>query len=182
MLTIVPLKYVKNFKDVGRIGNFNTLPQIHERAMGTIRNFVSENIGYDDLPLASLKCAQIGSLDGINFEDYLLVNSNDSVIFQLEIPDDMIVSVEYDKLLECSRNMFNCTDEFELDLEAEDLENSLILGIGDDSEGLISFIPFLDYNRCKFFAKLSKDFRAERGTLDNNISKIKLKKLSSFQN
>lgn len=67
MLTIVPSKYAKDFKEKGRISNFSTLPQIHPAALDVIRNFVSENIGYDDLPLASLKCAVTGSLAGVDF-------------------------------------------------------------------------------------------------------------------
>ena len=105
MLTIVPNKYAKDLKESGRISNFSTLPQIHPMAMEVIRNFVSENIGYDNLPLASLKCATTGSLAGVEFSEYLSVNSKDSVLFQLEIPEDMIVSINYDTLLRCSANM-----------------------------------------------------------------------------
>ena len=181
MLTIVPSKYAKDFKEKGRIGNFSTLPQIHPAALDVIRNFVSENIGYDDLPLASLKCAVTGSLAGVDFNEYLSVNSRDSVLFQLEIPEDMIVSVNYDALLKYSGNMKHATDEFQMAMERDMLESELFVGIADDSEGIISFIPFLDYNRCKFFARLDTNFKVERNTDVGRSTGIRLKELTSFE-
>lgn len=183
MLTIVPYKYAKDFKEKGRISDFSTLPQIHEKTMQVIRDFIEENVGYDNLPLASLRCVKTGSLEGVDFEEYLTANSNESVLFQLEIPEDMIVSVDYDVLLECSNDMFHAIDEMDLDFSADTLRCNLTLGIeGDESDGIISFIPFLDYDKCKFFAKLSKDFKAEGNMLEDGKTQIRLKTLSSFEN
>ena len=181
MLTIVPNKYAKDLKESGRINNFSTLPQIHPIAMEVIRNFVSENIGYDNLPLASLKCATTGSLAGVEFSEYLSVNSKDSVLFQLEIPEDMIVSINYDTLLRCSANMKHATDSFQLEMEKDLLESELTVGIADDSDGIISFIPFLDYDKCKFFARLDTNFKVERGSDLTKRSTIRLKELTSFE-
>ena len=161
MLTIVPSKYAKDFKEKGRISNFSTLPQIHPAALDVIRNFVSENIGYDDLPLASLKCAVTGSLAGVDFNEYLSVN--------------------YDALLKYSGNMKHATDEFQMAMERDMLESELFVGIADDSEGIISFIPFLDYNRCKFFARLDTNFKVERNTDVGRSTGIRLKELTSFE-
>ena len=182
MLTIVPYKYARDFKEKGRISDFSTLPQIHEKTMQVIRDFIEENVGYDNLPLASLRCVKTGSLEGVDFEEYLNANSNESVLFQLEIPEDMIVSIDYDVLLECSNDMFHAMDEMDLDFSEETLRSNLILGINDDSDGIISFIPFLDYDKCKFFAKLSKDFKAEKNMLKDSSKQIRLKTLSSFEN
>lgn len=180
MLTIVPNRYVHDFKEKGRISNFNTLPQLHPKAMEVIRDFVKENVGYDNLPLASLKCAMTGSLDGVDLQEYLSINAHDSVLFQLEVPEDMIVSVDYDTLLQYSENMKNSMDDFQMLMEQEMLTEELFVGIANDSEGMISFIPFLDYDRCKFFARLDKNFKihAQHGESAKNI--IHLKALTSF--
>ena len=149
--------------------------------MEVIRNFVSENIGYDNLPLASLKCATTGSLAGVEFSDYLSVNSKDSVLFQLEIPEDMIVSINYDTLLRCSSNMKNAVDSFQIEMEKDLLESELTVGIADDSDGIISFIPFLDYDKCKFFARLDTNFRVTQGSNFTKKDTIRLKELTSFE-
>lgn len=180
MLTIVPSKYARDFKEKKRISNFSTLPQIHPKAMEVIRDFVKENVGYDDLPLASLKCAVTGSLDGVDLQEYLSMNALDSVLFQLEIPEDMIVSIDFNLLLEHSKNMKNSFDEFQILMEQEILMEDLFVGIADDADGIISFIPFLDFDKCKFFAKLDRNFKVcvQNGTTRNNT--IKLKALTSF--
>lgn len=180
MLTIVPNRYARDFKEKGRISNFSTLPQIHPKAMEVIRNFVKDNVGYDNLPLASLKCATAGSLDGVDLQEYLSMNAHDSVLYQLEIPEDMIVSIDYDSLLRYSDNMKNSFDNFQLLMEQEMLTEELFIGIADDSEGMISFIPFLDYNRCKFYAKLDRDFKLHMQHGKSAESAIHLKALTSF--
>lgn len=173
MAVIVPYKYAVKFEKEGRISDFNNLPQINHRALKVIRDFVIDNVGYDDLPIASLKCANVGSVAGVDFRNYLDEVSKNSVLYQLEIPEDMVVSVDFDTLLKHSRNLESLQDDILLELEEDSLESDLIVGTGD-SRNMISFIPFLDYSKCKFYATLQGGYEDRQ--------EIHLKTMESFGN
>ena len=93
VLTIVPMSIAQNLSDTSRVQNYNSLPQLSTEALGIIRDYVAETVGYSNLPIACL--AQPDGGYDTSFTDYLPVNSKESVLFSLEMPNDMIVSVDY---------------------------------------------------------------------------------------
>ena len=184
MLTIVPKNLAINLNTSRRIQDYNTLPQLHPIVLSTIRDFFNDKVGYSNLPMACLmqpKDKNGKLMIQKDFSDYLPTNNQDSVLFLLEMPDDMIVSINYEQLLEIS----SIVEEFEddssmLDLYKEDLVAALQVGIDYNDENLISFIPFLDYSRCKFFAAFNSNFEPDESLTMPGLSQLNLRELQMF--
>ena len=98
------------------------------------------------------------------------------------MPTDMIVSTNFSSLLEISKLLEDETDPIEIELLGENLKESLYLGIGEDEDDVISFIPFLDYKRCKFYATFTPSFEQDRNFNIPGLDKINLRELRSFTN
>ena len=180
VLTIVPRQIAQTISSDSRIQNYNALPQLSQRAMQIIRGYVTETVGYSNLPMACLVQPDGGY--NTNFSDYLPVNAKESVLFSLEMPTDMIVSTNFSSLLEMSKLLEDETDPIEIELLGENLKESLYLGIGEDEDDVISFIPFLDYKRCKFYATFTPSFEQDRNFSIPGLDKINLRELRSFTN
>ena len=180
VLTIVPMSIAQNLSDTSRVQNFNSLPQLSEEALGIISDYVTETVGYSNLPIACLAQPE-GGYD-TSFTDYLPVNSKDSVLFSLEMPNDMIVSVDYTELLDISKELHEETDVEEKEYLKDSLKDALFLGIGENRKNIISFIPFLDYNRCKFYATFSSNFAADKKFKIPGLTEMNLRELKYFNN
>lgn len=182
VLTVVPTRLVADLESKKRVKDYNTLPQLNADVLETIRAFVSDRIGYGDLPMACL--GQPKGTNGkitTNFMEYIPANSKDSVLFVLEMPDDMIVSVDYKVLLDTSA-MFNQADREEIPILKEDFTEHLILGMDDGNDNSISFIPFLDYSRCKFYATMDPTFSVNSTFSIPGLEQINMRELTSFVN
>lgn len=184
MLTVVPASLATELAAKKKIKDFNTLPQLNPSILKIVRECMVERIGYDNLPMACLSSVSSkGNVDGEEIFTYLPVNSKDSVLFQLEMPDDMCLSIAFPDLLELSNdaNMADLSDELEVELLQEKVRDSMVLGFDENMEDPISFIPFLAFDRCKFYAKLDGDFKTTDLQLSGLIE-TNLRELSSFVN
>ena len=54
MLTIVPKQLAVDLNSEHRIQDYNTLPQLNQKVLDTIRQFFSDKVGYSNLPMACL--------------------------------------------------------------------------------------------------------------------------------
>lgn len=186
MYTVVPIELAADLKEKKKVKDYNTLPQINPEILDEVREFMTDNVGFSDLPMACLSLSKkVARMDTTELFHYLPANNKDSVLFQLQMPNDMIVTVSFDELLRASKEADEAAgDEFELDIVKEEFRDSLSLGeccYSDSDDEMISFIPFLDYNYCKFYAKFDENF--ETGEFDiPGIEKISLARLSAFIN
>lgn len=186
VITAVNMEQAKELQSKGRIGDFNSLPQINKETIKVVKNFLNEQVGYEELPIAcfcTLRTIKDGTINGDDIMQYLPINSKDSVIFQLEMPEDMIVSVRYKDFLRLSCDMDNAMDSTDLEFAKEELEELLFVGFkADNSDKYLSFIPFLDYDKCKFYAVLNSDFSTNSKFRLGNLEQVNLSTLTSFNN
>lgn len=185
MLTVVPVSLAATLSQSQRIKDYNTLPQINNQTLMLIREYMTSRIGYENLPMACLCCMNGGS-DSISGEDIMTrlpMNSKNSVLFQLEMPEDMIISINFDELLSISEEIgsIDINDSFEMELAKDRLFDSLSLGVDESLDDPISFIPFLAKDRCKFYAKFDDNFDSEFMNLPG-LERVDIRKLASFMN
>lgn len=184
MLTVVPAKLAAELVQKKRISDYNTLPQINQIILRLVKECMVERVGYHNLPMACLSSVKrSGGVDGEDIFSYIPLNSNDSVIFQLEMPDDMLLSISFNDLLNISAqaDAADESDEMEMEFLKDELAASMILGFDDKMDDPISFIPFLAFDRCQFYAKLDNNFKEENLKLEG-IQEANLRELSSFVN
>lgn len=186
MLTIIPKELALDLNNKRRVEDYNNLPQLNKAILETIRGFFDDKVGYANLPMACLmqpKDKNGKVMFQTDFAEYLPVNNKESVLFLLEMPEDLIVSVNYGYLLEASESMNECIDdESMLEFLKEELTDNLTLGVNSEDTNSISFIPFLDYSRCKFFAAFDSNFEPDESLKLPGLSQIDLRELTSFIN
>lgn len=180
MLTVVPAKLALDMCANKVLKNFNTLPRVNNTLLETVREFMRNNVGYADLPMA---CLVAPKSDNNNIaetvQQYLPINSKDSVLFQLDMPDDMIVAMNYRQMLELSNELDHSTDKDTIEFIQEDVMDALSLGLPSDPSECIFFIPFLAADKCKFYAKFDNAFSTEEFNLPG-IEKMTITELSAF--
>ena len=186
MLTIIPKELAMDLNQKKRVKDYNTLPQLNKSVLETIRKFFEDKVGYTDLPMACLMQPRDKNgkvLLQTDFADYLPVNNKESVLFLLEMPEDTVVSIDYSELLEASDAMNDCgDDEGMLEFLQSELTEKLEVGVDFDNNNIISFIPFLDYSRCKFFAAFNSEFELDESLDLPGLSPLNLRELTSFIN
>ena len=72
-------------------------------------------------------------------------------------------------------------DEYEIEYLKENLRDSLVLGPSTGSND-ISFIPFLDRKKCKYFAAFNSQLEADKSFVIPGVDKIPLRELPTFTN
>lgn len=180
MLTVVPTSLAMDLCKKKRVRDYNTLPQLHPAIVDAVREFMTNNVGYSELPMACLDIRPSDGDTGADVFSYIPTNSKENVLFQLEMPDDMIVSVDYQTLLNASNDAKEMESiPGELDLIKEELQDNLIIGELPTSKEVISFIPFLEYSRCKLYARFNNNFEPVELDLPG-LEKMPLAKLSAF--
>lgn len=190
MLTAVPSSLAQQLIQNKRISDYNTMPSLNIDVLKIIRRLMVEQIGYDELPMACLSCIQSHDTDSSGEQidissifTYIPVNTKKSVIFQLEMPEDMLLSISLSKLLAISAdaNLVDMSNPDEASFIRDRLEDEMILGYDESINDPISFIPFLAFDKCKFYAKLGDDMNIS--DLDAaGIHGTDLRELSSFVN
>lgn len=166
MVTVVPKKIVKGLtKDNNRIKSYSTLPQLTSEMIDVIQKFFAEKVGFDDLPIACLSRVHRKSVSlsnpEVNVPEYLPTKANESMLIEFSMPVDMIVSVDYDSVIDTSLELSSAEDAGERELILEDFSEKLALGLGqysEDNAEVISFVPFIDLSRCTTFAILDENF------------------------
>lgn len=183
MLTVVPSSLATELVQKKKIADYNTLPQVNELVLRLIKEYMSNRVGYSNLPMACLSSVRANGVDGEDIFSYLPLNSKDSVIFQLEMPDDMLVSIQFKDLLSISTSAsaVSADNEIELEYLRDLLESYLVLGFDGSMEDPISFIPFLAFDRCQLYVKLDEDFKMQDLKL-SGLPEKDLRELTSFVN
>ena len=184
MVTAIPKALAMELREKKRIINFNTLPQLHPKLIDSIKKYFEEVVGYHDSPIACL--SRVGHKDstiksiGASVCDFIPVKANDSVVLELNMPEDCIVSIGYEDLLNFSRDLTDCNGDrvAENDTLAYFL-NFLSVGLGDGCSDTISFVPFIEMEKCQFFAILDKSFGLADFSL-RGVEKVSLHELNTF--
>lgn len=185
MLTVIPKSIAECLSGQIRIKDYNNLPQLRREVLEVIKEFIADEVGYESIPIAGL-CQHTNSAGKVmikkDFTEYIPVNAKDSVLLILEIPEDQIVSVNYQELLDISEAFANADgDASEVEYLRELLWENLSLGGSSDSN-VISFIPFLDYKKCKYFAVFNSQLEADKSFNIPGLDKIPMRELTSFTN
>lgn len=182
MLTVVPTDLAAQLVQKRRITDYNTLPQINKSVMKIVKEIMTQKVGYENLPMACLSgVSNTTEVSGENIISYLPLNNKNSVVFQLEMPSDMVLSIPFSTLLDISNQADMIDDPKSPDFEyiREELEDEIILGFDQDIIDPISFIPFLAVDRCQCFVCLTD--KIHDGDLHMSaVSEMSLKALSSF--
>lgn len=186
ILTVLPTELAQQLSQQRRLKDYNTLPKLNQNVLEAVREFMIDNVGYEHLPMACL-CANAKNLqmDSSEIFHILPANSKNSVLFIIRMPEDMIVSVPYQALLDASEEADACgDDEDSIELFKDDFKSQLSVGqLGSDSdEEVIEFIPYLDYSKCKGYANFNQNFGTD-GTANNILPDIKeyaVAKLTAF--
>lgn len=181
ILTVVPANMAKDLAARRVVKDYNTLPQINRNILEAVREYMTARVGYSNLPMAGL--SKPGAVSGNvvdSLSNYLPVNSKENVIFQLDMPEDMIVSVHFGDLLDASSDADDSDDPDEIDFIKEEFATKMSLGLPtDDSENTIVFIPFLDINKCRFYARVNDNFETEELDLPG-LERMSLRELTTF--
>ena len=170
MVTAIPKALAMELREKKRIINFNTLPQLHPKLIDSIKKYFEE-VGHKDSTIKSI---------GASVCDFIPVKANDSVVLELNMPEDCIVSIGYEDLLNFSRDLTDCNGDrvAENDTLAYFL-NFLSVGLGDGCSDTISFVPFIEMEKCQFFAILDNSFGMADFSLPG-VEKVSLHELNTF--
>ena len=182
MVTAIPKALVSTCERHDTIYH-NTLIQLNDAVINTVRSFMTENTGYDSYTVACLsrihgKNATLATA-AEDLDNYFPVKAEDSILFELTMSDDAVISIEYDKMLKCSNEFDLTTDAQDASYVAEELRSALTIG-RSNADDVIAFIPGLSLDKCKYFAVLDKNFNTEHYELQG-IKQIDLKDLSTFK-
>lgn len=182
MVTAIPKGLAQEFRKKG-IVEHNTLPQLSSKFLDEIRKFMHENTGYEQYPVACLSRLHDNEVSIKNavegLADYIPVKAKESIIFELIAPEDMIVSIEYDTMLNANAAFSLATDKNDLSYVVEELHAALKVGTVD-AEDVISFVPGLHLSRCKYFTILDSEFRADEFEFPG-VEQVNLQDLKSFR-
>ena len=180
VLTVVPVSIAKDLCDRKRIMDYNTMPNVNPAILDAVREFMNENVGYENLPIACLQIGKKQSDDNSNVLHYIPANSKDNVLFQLEMPEDMVVSVNYQDLLDASSEIETLGGDIDsIECAKEDFKELLIIGGNPSDPETISFISFLEYSKCKLYARFDENFQPKEMELPG-IDRMPLAKLAAF--
>ena len=186
IVTSLPKTVVKSLTQSRVAGKINTIPSIAEEAIDVIKEYFAENVGYENIPIAGLVKLNNKKLNlsGQNTEliesGTLPVKANDSMLLEFVVPADSVVTCDLQYILEISEEFGLVEDDDEREQIRQRLKRHLCVGMPDpdETEDLLSFIPFLDLSQCQHFAILDEDFNTDVmkwKTRDVNELKIFLK-------
>lgn len=179
MLTVIPQNKATELMQHKSLHEFNTMPQLDPRIRSTIREFMSENVGYSELPIACFGKSDGKQKWGVDDLMHVLsANNKTGIVFQLDMPSDMIVSVDFNTLTEASNDVKNSIDDEDASYVLENFKDELRLGENPSSTSVI-FIPFLDLDRCRFYSKLNDELGADDISFPS-IKQMDLRKITSF--
>lgn len=182
MLTVVPTTLAVQLMQKKRITDYNTLPQINKDVMRVIKEIMAQRVGYENLPMACLSgIPNSTEVSGESVLSVLPMNSRNSVIFQLEMPEDMILSISFSTLLDISNqaNEINDPQSSVFDFLCQDLEDAMVLGFDSSLDDPVSFVPFLALDKCKCLVQITDEIKDEDLHMDA-VTEVSLRALTSF--
>lgn len=179
MLTVIPQNKANELLQSKCLRDFNNMPQLDPRIRKEIRSYMAENVGYENLPIACFgRSEHKKNLDAADIMHVLPMNAKTDIIFQLDMPSDMVVSIDFNELMEASNDVKNAIDEEDAAYILEEFRDKLQRGLSP-SETSVIFIPFLDLDRCRFYAKASEDMGTNE--LDfPTVERMDIRKITSF--
>lgn len=186
LITTVPSRLTKQLTEKKRLENtVINEPQVDKRLLAAIKTYMVDNIGYPNLPIACLSNMEKSDIGKEEIDRFLPTDSRDMVLLQIEMPEDMVVSVPVKVLMDCSEEISAVTDQEEVNFIISDFLNELVIGAETfNSEDVMSFIPFLDFDRCTCWAKLDENFNMAPSSNSAlaALEQVQLKTITSFFN
>lgn len=183
MLTAVPSNLAQQLVQTKRVCDYNTMPSLNSDVLQIIRKIMVERIGYNELPMACLSSVKHDLTDFGDIFAYIPVNTKKSIIFQLEMPEDMLLTISLSVLLDISTDA-NSVDMNDSDVRSiieDKLSDAIVLGYDESITDPISFIPFLAKDRCKFYARLEDNLNADY-LRNEGLQETDFRQLTSFVN
>lgn len=179
MLTVIPHNKAVELLQQKSLHEFNTMPQLDPKVRKVIRDYMSENVGYSELPIACFGKSDTNKEPTADDMMHVIpMNNKTDIIFQLDMPTDMVVSVDFNDLMQASNDVRNAADPDDAEFILEEFKDNLHLGDNPSSTSVI-FIPFLDLDRCRFYAKVNNEFGTD--DLDfPSIERMDVRKITSF--
>ncbi len=185
VVTVLPAKMANELSKKRKLQDYNTMPNISEAILDAVREYMTDNVGYANLPIACLNANSVVD-GGEEIFHYIPANSKDGVLFVIQMPEDMIISVPYQTLLEASEDAKGCEEDVDsLEFIKEEFKDQLSVGPGEFEEDMerIEFIPFLDYSKCKGYAVFDENFNSHKQEFNlAGVEKCTLARLEAFIN
>jgi hypothetical protein len=185
VIVVLDYEQTREFISTKKMDGVDTLPEMHPRIKNCVKQFIADNTGYDNVPIAGLSQyngnpGELKKIDGANVNEFFPLRSN-NVLWELHMPDDMACSVSFADLLNYSRFVEEAEDEFEIEGYLEDFNSKISLGYPKDSdEDMLSFIPFIDLNKCKFYGLVSQTWGISEGLNVPGVEQVPMKTLNLF--
>lgn len=181
LVVVVPKDKYPILVEQKRLDAVDTMPKLHPAAKKVIRDFVKGYTGFEKDPIACLSRfhGRPGAISHVQLRvREVLTTTPGTTMWELHMPDDMVVSVNFNMLTSISSQMWECEDEMMLEFMQEDLQEQLVKGYLEDDD-VVSFIPFIDLKRCRFVAKVDNAWGMENLSVPG-VEQVKLFDINIF--
>jgi hypothetical protein len=165
LVTVLSEELTKKFTHEKQYRDIDGLPDLNKHIKRAVSRFIADNVGYEtNIPIAAI--SRYNSLPGnipsigLSAGDILQMKAG-SALWQLIMPEDMAVSVAYEDLQAYS-NILNRYEaqkasEETIEMAIDEFMDTMSVGYLERDD-VISFIPFIDLQRCKFFARIDQSW------------------------
>lgn len=166
----------------GHVENINTMNEFSKSTSECIKMFLEDNTGYENEPIICI--GRIGNEDvrlQKHFDDvseFIPVVSG-NIILEAEIPDDEVVSLDFESLLEYDEYLENSENPFITKAYKDKFKKCLHLGPQKNLENEICFIPCLRFNDCKYYVKVSDTWTPD-GSKVSETDNLDMERLEAF--
>lgn len=164
--------------------NYSELNQnLDKELVGNIQEFIRDNTGFET---GFIACVQKIEGANVNLEEHYDEIANyfqvatGTIVLEMKVDEDLEISMKFEDLLEFNKRFKNADDKIKNFLKKE-LHDSLIVGEIENEEDVVTFLPFVDINKCTYFIMLTEDWEAGNFEL-GNVPQIKLKRLDINDN
>jgi hypothetical protein len=183
IMTSLDKEQTQSLRSHKKLEGFDNMQHIHHRIKDAIRQFMRDNVGYDKVPIAALSrynndSGEISKVQH-NIREHIPTLAG-YVLFELHMPEDMIISVSAENLIIYTEILQNSGNESLNDIYMEEFKDCMHLGYPTDKgEDIVSFIPFIDASRCKFFAHIDRSWNISELDMPG-MEQIHLANMSMF--
>ena len=181
VITVIPKEIAERLREEKRVEGLDTIPHIASEVKRVVQEFIRDNVGYDKTPIAALSKldGMPGELEKVGLKaKYVIPTLPGTTLWQLSMPEDMVVSVSYKDLLFFSNEFKKVGDEEEKQILSDEFKERLSVGYLDDDD-VMSFIPFIDLNRCSLMAFIDRSWGIGEFSVPG-VKEIKLVNLDMF--
>jgi hypothetical protein len=166
-----------------RLYGIISMPVLDQRVIETVHKFMNKKVGfYENVPVTVLskfngKPAEISNVS-TGIDEVFPVKSG-AVLLDMGLPEDSIVSVSVPCLFSLNSKIKEATSAEEAEIYLEELTENLKVGDLQDEDDVISFAPYIDLNKCKFFALLTPSWDVGSMQLPG-VQQVKLSHIDLF--